>query len=53
MEVDTKTEKKTLCYTAPNFSTDNRYEHPSTEEFLRVAREIMKKYDKAFRKLAE
>ncbi|MBQ6969690.1 MAG: hypothetical protein IJP85_05130 [Synergistaceae bacterium] len=53
MEADTKTEKETLCYAAPNFSTDDRYKHPSTEEFLRAARKMMRLYDEDFRELAK
>ena len=37
MEVDTKTEKKTLCYTAPNFANVNRYESASMEVALKSA----------------
>ena len=53
MEVDTKTEKKTLCYPAPNFADVNRYEPASMEVALRSAEKMMRLYDKAFRELAK
>lgn len=53
METDTKTEKETLNYVASDFSIVNRYAHPSTEEFMKSARKMMKLYDEVFRELAK